>query len=112
MTSNLTADDRAQLSRIWGELTAAIRIVEHLLGDDDPTGLRYDRGDSEEPAVAPVPPGVDGLSVTGRPARRPTNSPAGHAFPDARAHRFAPAGVQQGGAALGDAVPPTGAGAR
>lgn len=107
MTSNLTADDRAQLSRVWGELTNAIRIVEHLLGDDDPTGLRYDRGNSEEPAVAPVPPGVDGRSITGRPQRRPTNSPAGSAFPETRTHRSPRPGVQQGGTALRDAVPPT-----
>ncbi|MEW2442822.1 hypothetical protein [Micromonospora marina] len=40
------------------------------------------------------------------------SSPAGYASTERRTHRWQPAGVEQGGTALGDAVPPTSGGAR
>ena len=69
MTSRLSPDDRAELNRIWAELTAALRVIERLLGDDDPTGLTYSRED-DEPVAAPTRP-HDGFAVTGR-NQRPT----------------------------------------
>ena len=67
MTSRLSPDDRAELNRIWAELTAALRVIERLLGDDDPTGLTYSRED-DEPVAAPTRP-HDGYPLTGRNQR-------------------------------------------
>lgn len=57
-------------------LQAELAARQMLDAADDPSGLRYSRDD--EPLAMPVPPGVDGLSITGRPAR-PTNRPRSHA---------------------------------
>lgn len=86
MTSHLSDADRAELNRIRSELVAAQRIIERLLGDDDPTGLRYSREDDadDEPA-APTRP-HDGWSITGR-EQRPTNTPAGFASTERRARQ-------------------------
>lgn len=72
VAANLTLDERAELSQAWDHIQAALRIIERLMGDHDPdpTGLRYSRADEEGPdAPPPLPPGVDGLSLTGRPPR-------------------------------------------
>ncbi|KXK63394.1 hypothetical protein AWW66_03510 [Micromonospora rosaria] len=59
--------------------------ARQLMAAGDPTGFGYSRED-DQPAPAPVPPGVDGLSITGRPPRR--------------------AVTQQGGTGAGVPVPP------
>ncbi|WFE41913.1 hypothetical protein O7619_27095 [Micromonospora sp. WMMD998] len=71
---------KAQLHAAVLQAELAARTL--LDADDDPTGLRYSRDDG--PPAAPVPPGVDGLSITGRPPR-PTNAPAG--YPETRTRR-------------------------
>lgn len=68
-----TTKTQLHAAALQGALAARL-----LLADDDPAGLLYSR-DDDEPA-RPVPPGVDGLSITGRPARQPSpNAPAGPA---------------------------------
>ena len=84
VTSNLSADDRAELNRAWAELTAALRVIERLLGVDDP--MLYDRGDDEGPDPAQPVREHYGFTVTGR-EQRPTNSPAGFASTERRAHQ-------------------------
>ncbi|MGW3608986.1 hypothetical protein ACWD6N_03705 [Micromonospora sp. NPDC005163] len=78
--------------------------------DPDPTGMRYDRADTAEP-VSPVPDFVDGLSITGRPPRRPNSSPAGHVTDTRRAARSSsrPVGAKQGAAGAGVPAAPAGA---
>ena len=117
MTSHLSPADRAELNRIWSELAAAQRIIERLLGDDDP--MLYDRSDDEEPVAAPTRP-HDGFHVTGR-TQRPTNSPAGYASTERRTplvngrpganlpEGFPASGMGEGAAVLrGAAVPARG----
>ena len=99
-----------EVQRLAADLQAEIAYWRALAdADDDPTGLGYSRDD--EPPAAPVPPGVDGLSLTGRP-RRPNNSPAGYASTEGRTHLPGRPGTEQGAAGLGDAAAPTRAGAR
>ena len=85
VTTNLSADDRAELNRAWAELTAALRVIERLLGEDDPTGLGYSREDDEAEPAAPVREHY-GFTVTGR-EQRPTNTPAGFASTERRTHQ-------------------------
>uniref|UniRef100_A0A7L6B7I0 Uncharacterized protein n=1 Tax=Micromonospora robiginosa TaxID=2749844 RepID=A0A7L6B7I0_9ACTN len=77
-------------------LQAELAARQMLDADDDPAGLRYSRDD--EPPTMPVPPGVDGLSITGRPAR-PTNSPAG--YTETRTRRLSRPGSNQPSAPVG-----------
>ncbi|MEV4197063.1 hypothetical protein [Micromonospora globbae] len=103
---------------LQGELAA--QALLHGVHHDDPTGLRYDRGDDESEPVSPVPDYVDGLSITGRPPRRPApNHPRGRAggvessptgpSPSGHPHIVSgPVGAKQGAAAAGVAAAPTG----
>ena len=73
---------QAEVMRLAADIQAEIAYWRALAdaAADDPTGLRYDRGDDDEPTGVPaVPAHVDGLSITGRPPRRPTNHPRCHA---------------------------------
>jgi hypothetical protein len=97
-------------------LAAAVQAehaLRELMGlvDDDPSGLRYERDD--EPPVRPVPPHVEGFSVTGRARRGPNSSPAGFASDTRReAHSSGPepAGVELGAVELGGSAAPAPAG--
>lgn len=85
VTSDLNPAAQDTVSRIWEHLRAAQALLEELTGEADPMGLRYDRGDDEEPAAPSTRP-HDGWAPTGR-EQRPTNTPAGYASTERRARQ-------------------------
>ncbi|SCL32206.1 hypothetical protein GA0070616_4407 [Micromonospora nigra] len=103
-----------EVRRLAGAIQAE-RALRELLGvvDADPMGLGYSRTDDEDDDLVPppLPDGVDGLSITGRPPRRPQSSPTGPAHPGTP-HQFSDrSGSKPGAAGAGVPAAPTRGGA-